>query len=220
MSTMARPLALLLALLLQARAWSPDYYPEYCLKDLSQREIPPLSANEQLRVKSLVQVQVLVRHGARTPYAKFSCWKDYDVTWNNCNVTELMEASPVNSGQDRPAPWLFRKVYDGSDNYLGYSCYTGQLISEGYNQEIQVGRYLQEAYLNNPSSSLNLFNTTIWTDINTDEEVYLRSDDEQRTLMSGQILLHTFFNVSLDVVGIYFINIYYDSHVMSLIIGH
>eukprot|EP01039_Chlorochromonas_danica_P008062 gene8062-8892_t len=190
----------LFLLLVQTEAWFPSYYPQYCTKDLSKRKIPPLTASQLTLVKELEQVQVIVRHGARTPYAKFSCWKDYDVTWNNCNVTELMLASPSMTDESRPAPWLFRKLYDGSPNFLGGNCFTGQLLSDGYTQEEAVGSSLLEAYLQNSNPALNLFNTSIWTDIDTDEEVYLRSDDEQRTLMSGQILMHTFFNITEEVI--------------------
>lgn len=178
-------------------AWSPSYYPQYCLKDLNERKIPPLTAAQQAKVASLEQVQVLIRHGARTPYMKYPCWEDYSVTWNNCNVTELMLASPTYTDPNRPSPWLFRKLYDGSPDALGGNCYTGQLISEGYNQEIANGEFLRQAYL---ESSMPLFNTSIWTDINTDELIYLRSDDEQRTLMSGQLLLHGMFNVSQEII--------------------
>eukprot|EP01042_Synura_sphagnicola_P029618 gene29618-38194_t len=117
-------------------AWSPSYYPQYCLKDVNERKIPPLTAAQQAKVASLEQVQVLIRHGARTPYMKYPCWEDYSVTWNNCNVTELMLASPSYTDPNRLSPWLFRKLYDGSPDALGGNCYTGQLISEGYNQEI------------------------------------------------------------------------------------
>eukprot|EP01034_Spumella_vulgaris_P040265 gene40265-49792_t len=65
------------------------------------------------------------------------------------------------STQSRAAPWLFRKLYDGSPNELGGDCLTGQLLGEGY--------------------------------------IYLRSDDIQRTLMSGQTLMSAFFNVSGEV---------------------
>lgn len=173
-------------------AWSPSYYPDYCLKDVSQRKIPPLTAEQQSQVASLEQVQVLIRHGARTPYMKYQCWENYSVAWNNCNVTELMLASSSYTSPNRQAPWLFRKLYDGSANALGGNCYTGQLISDGYEQEISNGEFLRQAYL---ESELALFNTSVWTEINTDELIYLRSDDEQRTLMSGQLLVHGMFNV-------------------------
>lgn len=177
-------------------AWFPSSYPEYCTKDLTQREIPPLTNEQLTRVNKLEQVQIVVRHGARTPYEKYQCWADYSVTWNDCNVTELMLESPNMYSQSRPASWLFRKLYDGSPNYLGGNCYTGQLLSEGYEQENQVGLYLNQAYLNNSNANLNLFDTDVWMDIDTNDMIYLRSDDEQRTLMSGQILLHGMFNVS------------------------
>lgn len=119
--------------------------------------------------------------------------------WNNCNVTELMLASPSLTDPNRPAPWLFRKLYDGSPNYFNGNCYTGQLVSEGYTQEEANGQYLYDAYLG-PNANMKLFPTNSWTDIDTDSLVYLRSDDEQRTLMSGQILLHTFFNITEEVI--------------------
>eukprot|EP01031_Cornospumella_fuschlensis_P035456 gene35456-42976_t len=159
-------------------AWFPSFYPQYCTKNVATREIPPLSTSEQAQVDSLVQLQVVVRHGARTPYAEFSCWQNYSVQWNNCNVTDLMLASPSMTSQDRPATWLFRKLYDGSANYLGGNCLTGQLLSEGYTQENALGIYLYNSYLNNPDSALNLFNTSVWTDIDTDKYIYLRSDDQ------------------------------------------
>jgi len=77
----------LLCLLHLSICWSPAEYPPYCSKNMTEREIPPLNTtNSNLELK---QLQVLIRHGARTPYAYFYCWEDYAVTWN-CNVTELM----------------------------------------------------------------------------------------------------------------------------------
>lgn len=175
-------------------AWYPSTMPDYCSKDISTKSIPPLSADELALVEELKQVQVMIRHGARTPYALFSCWKDYDVSWNNCNVTELMIASPSMTDPAKPGNWLYRKVYDGSLNYLGGNCYTGQLISEGYEQELTNGGFLYDAYIAGP---LPLFPTNDWEDLNSTTDIYLRSDDEQRTLMSGQILLRTFLNVRI-----------------------
>jgi hypothetical protein len=182
-----------LSFLLQIQAWYPNEPPRYCNKDTTLRKIPSLTAEQSALVGKLEQVQVVARHGSRTPWAKFPCWKDYDVSWTNCNVTELMLTSPSYTADTRSAPWLFRKLYDGSANYLGGNCYTGQLLYEGYQQEQTNGRYLYEAYLN---SDLKLFPSYVWTDIDTDSEVYLRSDDAQRTLMSAQVILRSMFNVS------------------------
>ena len=52
---------------------------------------------------------------------------------------------------------------------------------------------LYQAYMN---GTLKLFPTDDWEETNSSSTIYLRSDDEQRTLMSGQILLHGMFNVS------------------------
>ncbi len=103
-----------------------------------------------------------------------------------------MLESPSYTSPSRPSTWLFRKIYDGSANYLKGNCYTGQLLLEGYKQLEAVGKTLLNAYV---GGHLKLFPTNQWSQINATEYIYLRSDDEQRTLMSGQILMHTFFNV-------------------------
>ncbi len=195
-----------LACFYQVNAYFPSTVPAYCNHDpASVRTIPPLNSSQLALVSNLEQVQVLIRHGARTPYTNYQCWNGYNIVWNNCNVTELMLASPSLTDPNRPAPWLFRKLYDGSPNYFNGNCYTGQLVSEGYTQEEANGQYLYDAYLG-PNANMKLFPTNSWTDIDTDSLVYLRSDDEQRTLMSGQILLHTFFNVSLFHFAVFLSN--------------
>jgi hypothetical protein len=172
--------------------WLPSTPPEYCSKDIGAKSIPPLSTDELAQVRELKQVQVMIRHGARTPYGLFTCWKNYDVSWNNCNVTELMIESPSMTASTKPGQWLYRKLYDGSLNYLGGNCYTGQLLSEGYQQELTNGGVLYDAYID---GAFPLFPTNDWEQLNSTTDIYLRSDDEQRTLMSGQILLRTFLNV-------------------------
>lgn len=173
-------------------AYFPSFEVEYCHHNFDTRNIPELEASEKAQVKSLEQVQVVVRHGARTPWKAYQCWEGYSVTWTDCNVTELMLESPSYTSQSRPATWLFRKIYNGSPNYLKGNCYTGQLLLEGFRQEEAVGTSLYNAYI---AGDLKLFPTNVWSSINSTEYIYLRSDDEQRTLMSGQILMHTFFNV-------------------------
>jgi hypothetical protein len=145
-------------------------------------------------------MQIVHRHGARTPYDQFSCWKGYDIEWIDCNVTELMIPSPSSKAQNRPSPWLFRKLYDAGDNLLGGNCLTGQLLIEGYHQLESLGRILRAAYLQGPDAdSLKLFPTSIWTELDQ-AEIYLRSDDETRTLMSGQVMVHTMFDISEEVI--------------------
>ena len=145
--------------------------------------------------RAMYIIQVVIRHGARTPAHKHACWSGYNVTWNNCNVTQLMLASPSYNSLQRPAKWLFRKLYDGSPNYLGGNCETGQLLLEGYLQHQANGEHLNQAYIGNSLSAMNLFSTSEWDEIDTGSELYLRSDDEERTLLSGQVLMNGMFNV-------------------------
>ena len=177
----------------------PDPLPAYCNADYESFTITPMSESEMQQVSSLKQVLVMIRHGSRTPYAAgIPCWENYDVQWSNCNVTDLVLPSPAlynYSSQDRPEQWLFRLIYDAFPNELGGNCMTGQLVHEGYLQEEANGKALADLYLNNADNSFNLFDTNNFNDIDQGE-LYLRSDDEQRTLMSGQILLSRLFNAT------------------------
>ena len=162
----------------------------YCSKDMPVRDIPPLSEFESSFVGNLKQVQVLIRHGARTPYSKFLCWKDYNLEWKHCNVTDLMMTS-LSPHDILHSPWLFRKVYDGSENLLGGDCLTGQLIPEGYEQETYNGLILSNVYLSGPRK---LFPSNLWDDIDKDL-VYFRADDDTsgRVMMSGQLVVQSMF---------------------------
>lgn len=184
---------LFLSIVCFGNAFFPSSYPDYCTKNISSRNIPSLSAHEEAQVDSLIQVQVVVRHGARTPYGLFSCWQNYSIEWNNCNVTEIMMASPSYKTPDLPSRFFYRKIYDGFTDELGGNCLTGQLLYEGYQQETELGNILANAYL---TGDKKLFPTDVWEDIDTNSLVYLRSDDMQRVLMSGQLAIHNMFNVS------------------------
>jgi len=186
----------------------PSPLPQYCSKkgstyaiDSAYNKNPPLTSTEASLVGELVQLQVMIRHGARTPYDAFKCWEDYEIPWNNCNVTELEIPSPVMSGDTRAAPWLFRKLYDGSPNKLGGNCFTGQLISEGYEQESMLGTEINERFIGGADDAENglfyLYNNDSWADKDK-ERIYFRSTDRQRTLMSGQVFVESLFDVGTD----------------------
>jgi len=182
-----------------AAGWLPAIKPAYCNIDPTKSAIEDLTVDEENQVGELKQVLTMIRHGSRTPWGKEPCWKDYDIPWSDCNVTELMLASPAKipyvNTQTIPEPWLFRKVYNAFTNVLGgMNCFTGQLLAFGYDQEQENGRILKKAYLTNPK--FNLFNGEDKWDNGLIKEnaVFFRSDDEQRTLMSGQTLLSTFFD--------------------------
>lgn len=175
--------------------YTPSYNIPYCSHDSinpNARAIPPLTGIQRKRVQSLEQVQVIARHGARSPALReCKCWRNYQ-PWNNCNVSELMIET---ISKTVTVPWYYRKVYDGSPNYLHGDCMSGQLLVEGYQQELRNGQLLREAYLERTSDSdLLLFQSRNWSEV--ESEVYIRSDDEQRTLMSGQLIVNEMFQVS------------------------
>eukprot|EP00624_Nannochloropsis_granulata_P002900 evm.model.NODE_24698_length_19406_cov_26.450068.5 len=93
----------------------------------------------------------------------------------------------------RSAPFIFRKIYDGSPTILGGTCHLGQLVVEGYDQEAANGEALGKAYIGH--GPLKLFHTPNLGAV-TGEMVYLRSDDDPsyRTEMSGEALLRGMFN--------------------------
>ena len=162
-------------------------------------EIPPLTEFQREKVDRILQVQALIRHGARAPYAKFSCWKDYNISWSSCNVTEIVSPMSDWHEKNRYSLLQFRKLYDGSPNILGGNCGIGHLLSEGYVQSKWNGVHLRSRYWgdgidSNDSSRLSLFDSILNDDIS--QKIYLRSDDESRTLMSGQIAAQYLFNTT------------------------
>merc|ERR1719183_1011935 len=62
-----------------------EWPPQYCHTNLNDFSIPKLKGNtKDLR---LLQVQAVIRHGARTP-AHDNCWDGYDTSWD-CAVSQL-----------------------------------------------------------------------------------------------------------------------------------
>ena len=177
-----------------------SFVPSYCSNEdlVNEREVPKLTLDEASKVSHLKQLIVLVRHGARTPYAKLTCWRGYDTKWNDCGVTELIVPSNSSTAPLEPplSKWLFRKLFDGSPNWLGGNCQTGQLIEEGYSQELQLGSILKNKYVGFDDASrgdFKLFATDDYVQAVDPNRVYFRSDNMERTLLSAQTLLSGMF---------------------------
>ena len=105
-------------------------------------------------------------------------------------------------------------------NYLGGTCQLGQLILAGYDQSYTNGQLLKAAYVNDPDSSSSsgglgptakdpnyvLFDLSEDKDgtlvegerAYQDPKLYFRSDDDQRTLMSGQVVIRGMFDELLE----------------------
>ena len=177
-----------------------SFTPPYCSHgDLRiDRAIPNLTPEETGKVSHLKKLIVLVRHGSRTPYGKLTCWKDYDTIWTDCGVTEMIvPAGSIDTPLDPPlSMWRFRKLFDGSQNLLGGNCETGQLIKEGYRQELQLGQNLKDKFIGSDDVSrgdFKLFATDDYVQAVNPDRVYFRSDNMQRTLLSAQTLLSGMF---------------------------
>jgi hypothetical protein len=116
--------------------------------------------------------------------------------------------------QDKDAMFLFEKKYDaliphpveGEDststttttmsfsNALNGTCQVGQLLLQGYEQELQNGQFLRDAYLYDSTQKFTHDERMRLLDVSFTEYtpwalVRFRADDEQRTLMSGQVVL-------------------------------
>ncbi|KAL7441335.1 hypothetical protein ACHAXH_005793 [Discostella pseudostelligera] len=113
-------------------------------------------------------------------------------------------------------------VHRRTGNHLNGTCQVGQLLHRGYDQEIQNGLHLRQAYfydgnktadehaasdsrmrlwdLTNKDNSGNSKNNYVGDPtkpIYQEPNLRYRADDEQRTLMSGQILLRGLFEQEL-----------------------
>ena len=155
-------------------------------------------------VYNVRQVTAVVRHGTRTPSTHAKCWAGF---WGSAetgvwdcrphDLTELQMDDPTTPG----GVWL-EKTYDALrrphhnstesentvyGNILNGTCQYMQLLLRGYEQEVKNGKVLADAYGHQ------------WFDEqqydNPDHRFYheptlrFRSDDDQRTLLSGQALL-------------------------------
>jgi Histidine phosphatase superfamily (branch 2) len=213
------------------KTWYTKYpaYPPYCStpEEMATRKIPDLNlgkgGNETIGPSTLLHVSVLLRHGARTPWSNsLNCWEDY---WTNpatgiwdCNLTTWLAPPPpervteegAEAGTDE-AMFFFEKHYDALNiaasnlsNFLGGTCQKGQMLLQGYMQELQNGKFLRAAYIqfedsHNPRMTLidnraghKTDKHGIWNNL------YYRVDDEARTLMSGQVVLRGLFGPELQ----------------------
>mmetsp|Transcript_2565 Transcript_2565/g.4133 ORF Transcript_2565/g.4133 Transcript_2565/m.4133 type:complete len:601 (-) Transcript_2565:128-1930(-) len=196
-----------------------DAYPPYCSipEEMNKRTIPPLRPNVHLGDSRLAHVTAVIRHGARTPWsANINCWDGYweegsDTAVWNCGLTTFL-APPTPRVVDEEegiyasetdAMFLFEKKYDAlsypQHNELNGTCQRGQLLLQGYDQELTNGEQLREAYVYdgktmNHDIKLRLLDLSDKINRPYDEPILkYRADDDQRTLMSGQILLRGLF---------------------------
>jgi hypothetical protein len=184
---------------------------------MDKRRIPPVADDPRLGESRLVHVTAVLRHGARTPHnPNLNCWEGYRESketgvWN-CNLTTYLSPPPpervTEEGADvglEESMFLFEKRYDALvtpqynlSNSLNGTCQLGQLILQGYEQELANGHYLRDAYVYDGSNfdhneRMRLLDVHQSRDDPAWEHLYYRVDDDQRTLMSGQVVLRGLF---------------------------
>jgi len=163
---------------------------------MAKRTIPAVNSNKYRNLQ-LLNINTVIRHGARTPYTNYNCWAGYLESPENsrydCTLHMLM------SPKDNSDKVLFEKVYDALDppltNMLQGTCHVGQLLQAGYDQELLNGNHIRSAYFEVESTKnpLRLFRNSPLPVTSFDDlppnSIRIRGDDQQRTLMSGQVLL-------------------------------
>jgi hypothetical protein len=175
---------------------------------MNERDIPPLKTDYRVGDSRLVHVTSVIRHGARTPYgSNLDCWDGYwkngeTAIWN-CNLTTFLAppSSSLMSNADDNVNFLFEKIYNALQaplkNKLNGTCQVGQLLLRGFSQELANGKHLRTAYTFDGSNMDHNVRMRLLDLSSTDprpfELLKYRSDDDQRTLMSGQVLLSGLF---------------------------
>jgi hypothetical protein len=176
---------------------------------MNERGIPSLKTDYRVGDSRLVHVTSVIRHGARTPYgSNLDCWDGYwengqTAIWN-CNLTTFLappSSSSLMSNADDNVYFLFEKIYNALQaplkNKLNGTCQVGQLLLRGYSQELANGKHLRTAYTFDGSNMDHNVRMRLLDLSSTDprpfELLKYRSDDDQRTLMSGQVLLSGLF---------------------------
>lgn len=184
-------------------------YPQYCSKiplDPATRRSPPLSARDRSRRLTFYQVHLIFRHGARTPSSYQTCWQDYNPVWN-CSYNEIIQGTCAAQSCSNPnlsthdalfrtsSPTLsFRKLYnaDPINNIFHGTCERGQLIVEGAQQHVDLGRFVGESYFDvNSSNKLPAPGTPPLFKFSTSPHgtLYIRTTDMQRTRLSAANLV-------------------------------
>ena len=132
----------------------------------------------------------VIRHGARTPTKAPVCWgPSYDskFDWGDCDANGVEVVRP---STESAAPGTVFEVRAGDDgNLLTGSCKLGMLIKAGFEQQAANGRHLREAYV---GAEARVAPLVAEGETLSPSELYFRSSDIERTILSGQTLAVNF----------------------------
>ncbi|KAJ5076811.1 lysophosphatidic acid phosphatase type 6 [Anaeramoeba ignava] len=111
--------------------------------------------------KKLILVQVITRHGDRTPLKTLPNQKN---EWN-CDLNFYHLSNPESKT-------IFQKVYIPNRQQFNGNCLTGQLTSKGFQQHFLLGQKLRKKYFNELNFIPEKYDPKL---------IYLRTTDKQRT---------------------------------------
>ncbi|EEA06147.1 histidine acid phosphatase [Cryptosporidium muris RN66] len=187
----------------ESKGLCPEYFP--LCSDLSQfentRKIPVLKPSTMKKYGpeiELLQVQTIIRHGARTPTRLHKCWEGMSQSWNCDDLVATVQAS-AHDLYNKTKTLEFSKHYDirQSENNLNGTCQMGQLLLEGYLQQRINGQLIANAYFpTNSKESLVVGkplelerNLKLRNNPDFSKEIFVRSSDMQRTTLSAAALI-------------------------------
>ena len=132
---------------------------------------------------------MFIRHGARTRCSGTagSCWPGDEHTEYTCTQEQVVGMAPSTA----PTPTLFAKAFMPGRNILPGNCMLGQLTAVGRAQQAANGRALRAAYAGANATvgdGAPLLPDAYADAASLARDVFLRSDNEERTIMSGQAL--------------------------------
>ncbi|KAK9767008.1 hypothetical protein K7432_003483 [Basidiobolus ranarum] len=127
----------------------------------------------------LKHVQVIVRHGDRTPISIFPQQWKYNVVWN-C-TDEAPEYNYLKLQEFESVPIYDLMIEDANANpyskeYIQGTCMTGQLTPKGMRQKRNVGSKLREIYVNKLGYLPKTLNRR-----NLEDTIFVRHTEKERT---------------------------------------
>jgi len=155
-----------------------------CLKrsDIGYCCAPGVNPSVRTDGLTLVQVQVITRHGDRTPVnvlpgnVNNTNYNPIPIIWN-CSLSSLNFPTESSSTIQSSPTRLFKKTYLSGRNHLLGNCAWGQLTSVGLKQHVQLGSQYRDLYISKYKLLPEIFNVD-------DGYVLFRSSDVPRTLQS------------------------------------
>jgi len=141
-------------------------------QDFAYCQAPGVVQSQNTDGLSLNYVQILVRHGDRTPTAVMP---SHEVEWN-CTLNYLNSFSNDEESYVKKLHRLYRKSYMPGRNQLLGNCGLGQLTDKGLQQHFKLGAQFRDLYVDQLGFLPDDFNASL---------IWIRSTDVPRTVMSA-----------------------------------